>query len=438
VTPLRFERDVLVDPAEAWVVSPEPASDTNSVERPVPPGDVVLVLPRHEVVLKWLRLPTADPAEVARMVPFEALSLVPWPPDAIQTAFQIYDVAGQQSEVLVAVVRPDVLEGHLSALKQIGLAPVRVTVSTLALAHLAERTGVTRIVRHAPSGTEYVRTTDGKPVFSRGEAEPVSCIASWRASLALDTRRNNPDEVDTVIAAVLEGVDEYMVALEDWDDVTLQALPLDRLVNGEHGEQRPLQRATCTAVGAALLSRYDQATLNLLPEKYVRRLARGDLWRSLRLAVLAFVWLMAAAGGLCHHYFQVAEAHATEASEAVTALESEVGDLAAKNRELMLLADERAAASLPLNIVMALYEKTPLDIAISQLRFDNRGFLILGGEAPTYPDAFAYVDALRDVPLLGEVVFDHSSTPASGEGGFVEFQVTCDTRPALARHEAAP
>lgn len=388
ITPIRVERGVAFG-SDAWLVEPEDAA--GGVVPRLPSGEVVLVLPRHEVVLKWLRLPVSDPAQVAKMAPYEAIALVPWPPEAIHTAFKIYSVTGQQSEVLLAVVRPEVLEDHLAALDRAGLAAGRVVVSTLCLAHLAGRSGVTRMAAYASGAAEYVRVMNGRPTFSRGEADPPSCVASWRASMALDQRRNGTDQDDGPIPFVVDAAYAGRIPLDERDGVVFEPLSVEPFLGGPV----PQGGLSGTALGAALLSVDGSGDLDLLPERRAQRLARRRMWRGLRLAAVALAWLLIAAAGLCRHYFAVAETQAAAAAQSVAALQSEVGNLAAKHRDLTLLADERKAAGQPLRMVLALYEKTPLTIAISQMRFDSRGFLVLGGEAPSYADAFAYVDALR-------------------------------------------
>jgi hypothetical protein len=55
--------------------------------------------------------------------------------------------------------------------------------------------------------------------------------------------------------------------------------------------------------------------------------------------------------------------------------------------------------------------------------YDDRGSLILGGEASGYTAVFSYLSALGRSPLLRDVRLVHSSKPRSAGKALIEFKL---------------
>jgi hypothetical protein len=92
------------------------------------------VIPRHEITARIIDLPSHDPDEIAGMVALNAEEFVPFAADDLTTAFTVLDrAAAGTSKVLAAVVHQDVLHAHLKTLREAGIAPRQVLLSTACL-----------------------------------------------------------------------------------------------------------------------------------------------------------------------------------------------------------------------------------------------------------------------------------------------------------------
>lgn len=387
----------------------------------------ILVIPRTDAVIKWLRLPTTGERQIAQMIAYESDALAPWPPEERSTGYQVLRSGPDEyTRVLLVMIRRSLIAEHLRRLAELGIVPAHVDVSTLGLARLfsgAKEGGSLAIVSVGINGFEYLRLSGGEPAFSRATHSQDNLVGTLRETLDLDARRGNVrlSSLDLVVAA---DNDKTVQALPEVTGLGVQVKTIEGFSFKDLGDATRLAASDATCVGAALRARDELPTMNLLPPKAARRVAVSALVRKVRLLPLAALWFALAVFGLIHHYFSLAAQRAVEAETEIVRLKSEVGDLVAKNEQIKLLADERTRVSLPLEIVLELYERTPLNVAISQMRYDSRGTLVLQVEAPTYADAFSYVDVLAKSPLFQNIEVNYGSMPSGRDQGFVEFQLT--------------
>ncbi len=135
---------------------------------------VFVALPRYEVTTRMLTLPSHDDKEIAGMVRFSAEEYVPYTLDEVvidQCILKTLDSG--ESEVLAALAHRDVVERHLSMLRETGLVPEQILLSTACIASAAIATHPPEPERYAlvnltAGGVEVTVISAGVLEFSRG------------------------------------------------------------------------------------------------------------------------------------------------------------------------------------------------------------------------------------------------------------------------------
>lgn len=94
-------------------------------------GRLSLGVASDQLLLRVLRLPSTDDAEVAGMVAFQAEKLAPFPTDTMVVGHEVLQRAADASVVLVAAVRTAFVEAVGADLKKAGLAAARVDAVVL-------------------------------------------------------------------------------------------------------------------------------------------------------------------------------------------------------------------------------------------------------------------------------------------------------------------
>jgi hypothetical protein len=384
----------------------------------------VLALPRADALLRWTQLPTTQPRQVAQMIRHEAATQAPWPVEETCLGYEVFPSDPGYSRVLLMMARQDAVLDHVTRLREFGLRPSRVEFSTVSLARLlggdAEaRNAILLLARR--DGREYLRLSDGAPVFSRGIGAAEAPSEMLQKSLDLDLRKNGRAASHAPLVLASDDADGALATAAI--SFGLSVLPLEGLRPANLNGAAPLPASDLICVGAALGAVDAVSTGNLLPRRELRRQAFQRLAREAKVLVLGAAWTALALGGAGHQAFEIERAAADRAANETALLQREAGDLVSQYEQLELLAGERARVALPLRLVLELYERTPQDIGIVQMVYDDRGSLILGGEASGYTAVFSYLSALGRSPLLRDVRLVHSSKPRSAGKALIEFKL---------------
>lgn len=388
--------------------------------------ETVLAVPRREVILKWVRVPAVDPDEIKRMVPHEARVLAPWPELDGTYAFRVCDRDDDGYSTVMIVLAPiGLIGGYLDELAEFGLSPTRVEVSTLSLGRLLdgvdpdERMAIARV---DSSGLEFARYRDGEPMFSRGMSSDETLQSLVSASLALDERKHGAEESCTSLLLATEdtaeGPEGFGEHASDIEVVSFDAFH-PPVLNGVEG----LKSSQAVCVGAALGGGEDGLTENLLPKRERLKLeVRALLAEVARLAAtVACLGLLLFFVG--QHYFSEERDHLARTRDEIEAIRQQVGDLDVKSSQMRIVKSELATVSLPLEVVLELYERTPNDIAVNRFHYDAGGSVTLGGEAKSFESVHAFLGVLNGSELFDKVELKYSSKSTGTSSSFVDFRV---------------
>ncbi|MCX5768874.1 MAG: PilN domain-containing protein [Candidatus Hydrogenedentes bacterium] len=388
-----------------------------------PGSPLVLALPRREVIVKTIRVPSTDRRQIAQMVPFEASTQLPWPPEESIVAFDIQDsTEPEYAELVLFMCRKETVQAHLAALKKLGLAPSRIEPAFVSLGRLAV---------HAPeqcpaffiagaSGIEYARYACGRNVFTRGTSPDEIPAEVLAHSIEIDAHTNGPNACSAVYLAGDAAPDPDQLAR----DAKL-AIPLKSVANIPGADAIEPADAVCVAAALGGSGALAAAGPNLLPEREMRLVVLRHIFRQGRIMLAAAAWLILVLAGIGYCFFSRELARATRAEAQIQAIQADVGNLKEQYDALQLLAGERARVSIPLQVILELYRLTPQNIAINSFVYDSRKTLSFGGEAPSFRAAWEYMDALLKSKMFADVEMRHAAKPQPGKEELVEFKVTC-------------
>jgi len=170
------------------------------------------ILPRHELTLRILTLPSQDDQEIAGMIHLSAEEYVPFPLDELIIDHAILEkMPTGESRVLITLAHRDVVEAHISLLRKSGLEPEKILLSSACLASIGIAAYEPRDERYAllnlgASGLEMVVIDNGRLHFSRG----VASTQDWRRA-----EEENSDEREELALEVRNSLAAYRRDSED-------------------------------------------------------------------------------------------------------------------------------------------------------------------------------------------------------------------------------
>ncbi|MBF0384389.1 MAG: pilus assembly protein PilM [Candidatus Omnitrophica bacterium] len=122
------------------------------VSRSIGSGDLTLIVPRKFAILKQMKLPSHNEAEIKKMIGLQLVSQLPYSlEDVIYDYLLIEKDSSGYSRALVFVLHKDVSQRYINLLEKVGLRPNVLTVSSLGiLGWLNYQTEIQSINLHSP------------------------------------------------------------------------------------------------------------------------------------------------------------------------------------------------------------------------------------------------------------------------------------------------
>ena len=95
------------------------------------PKNVISCLPRHLVTIRFLKLPSINEIEIAKMLEFQATRQLPFSKEDVVTGYKIFDLDKDgYSRVMLVIAQKNILDNHFAMLKEAGISPRLVYLST--------------------------------------------------------------------------------------------------------------------------------------------------------------------------------------------------------------------------------------------------------------------------------------------------------------------
>ena len=395
-------------------------------------AEFVLGLPADACITRTIRVPTSDPQQIARMLPHEILMYMPWPAEEGLFAYTRHD-SDEEGYTLVTLfmARRETVEGHVATLRKCGIVPLRIEAASYSIARLLQTVrkdespalliadgDCLELVWLRKNGTVFSRETDGgeslDEMLQRSATLASRRVARTSSMCSSITLAGSTPPSCQVVKDALRSIHAFE-DIEVFDSACLNGSPPSPITHPH-------------ALGAALEISDDQKTASLLPQREKRYWAWKSLLREAGWSAIQILLFVLIAIGIGYYLLATERARALHAEQELHALEEEAGDLREQHEALQLLIEERREVVEPLQVVLELYELTPASMAVNSFRYESKGQITIGGEAPSFQMVYAYLDELQSSQLLRDVRLVHSVLPRGATDGLVEFKLSAIVR----------
>lgn len=390
--------------------------------------DVYAVLPRHEMTVRILVLPSQDSSEIAGMVRLSAEEHVPYPASELvidQCVFQ--RMPDGHSRVLAVFAHRDLVESHVRLLQRAGLDPQRVFVSSaclasamsaagsdpnerLAVVHLASR-GLEMLVMRGQA-VEYGRAVSISFDWDRLGESPEAVeelVTEVRATLAGFRREASDDGSVDHLYVCSECTDVHAAAACLAEATALECSPVRCLSSllgssAEHLETTPLGM-----LGAALIAQ-DRASvvIDLAPPSLIRARTVAQKRRALIALGSIAAGLLVSVGALYGVCVCQRNAYIRALEQGIERIRPTAEDVAMKQRNLAVLQQRVDRSGTALELLARIGELAPdSGMTFTKFTYDSRRGLVIQGRALDLAEVNRFSAALRragrsEAPWLAE------------------------------------
>ncbi len=369
-------------------------------------GRVAAALPTEQALLRVVKFPTTDVAEIAEMAALQVDKFSPFPVDQMAVGQEVLAQQDAAAQVLIAATQQDNIARLGASLQAAGVFAREVDVAVLGWLRLLKMEG------HVPeTGRHLLLIVEERGiellVVQAGVVVMIRSLGALSATAPGETATEIAEELNYTLTTLETewGVqapgelqvwhrrglaDAFLAGLREQCEVAVRAHPLDSLPPLSEGlARRALERGP--------------HMLDLAPADWKAALASRRLQRGLIAAGAIFVALWALAVGALAVGLHLQKKQLSDAQAELAALQApsrEVGQLKEQVRALERYLDPTFSA---LECLREISERLPGGLDITALTYKKYGQVALRGESDTSDPIYGFFQELEQTELFPSV-----------------------------------
>lgn len=441
---LENNKGAIVEKALAEMVS------QNKIEE----DELIVIVPRRNIILKQISLPSHTEAELRKMIGLQLVNQVPYAREDIVFDFSVLgkDPSGY-AKILVVVAHKDIINKYLKMFNEIDLVPYQLTLSSSGISNwYTEKEArvssgdstILSLINIDHSHSEVCFCRKGQLLFSRSinfgirDLQPEN-MAAFMEQISLTfgayKKEQMGEDIDKIIvisrsreaSALKEELEKYypkpieiLTSLSDIPCETSFDLSSFRAEEGI---------SLISSLGFLFDNLQEQ--INLMPMEMLtvkrQRIKRRAIFQVIFLAILVIVFIIGAFGvGV----YQDAD-YLKKIEKQIEGTKAEVKKAERKTQFLRFVKDNLQNRALIADVIKELYDLAPEEISFRSLNVDVKGVLTIQGFADKGVRVNQFQEALVGSVLFQEVNLKYATKRKRFKKEYIDFQIICKLGPGL-------
>ncbi len=407
-------------------------------------AQVIGVIPREQVITRFMKFPSAQASELAQMVELYAKAQLPYPREQAVFDFHLIEQREGFSSVVVVACRRDVIDQQLTMLREAGLSVGWLTVSSWGVLGWYQQAGLSRSVQEPTlvvnvddARADLVLIAEGRILSSRSigqGAQDWEGAGNTTESLVTEIERSRAAirkelPATDVRSIVLTGLSR-MVQLKDLVAQRL-GLPVAVVDGKEPLKEWPSASSTTFSpvVLGGLASSETHQLLNLSPVEMRDQVRHRQQVKELAMVTGLLIGVLALGSLLLTFQISRNQQMAAQLDHAFVSLEPQAKQLQEKTRSaqlvLSVLNDRRRLAS----ILASVFHATPASVSLEVVSFERtKRELTLRGNAASLQEVLEYLKQLKQLDGVEDVNLKYSTGRTTMAGPRTDFEMVLSQR----------
>ncbi|MCG3196682.1 MAG: pilus assembly protein PilM [Candidatus Omnitrophica bacterium] len=392
-------------------------------------GDIILGLPREDVISRVVSLPSGEASEIREMLFFDVERYLPFPPDEGEISYRVLEQVGaNESHVLMVAAKREELYEILNQIGEAGVEPLRLDVEAhgcgyafahangevregaYAFLHLDLQTSIIGLVkdrqlrfsRATPVSTEELGSASLNVSFEEKPENWPEPQARWWSALLRNVKQTLAGFTHESLGAqpnhlLLSGPGSELPGLGSALEKAL-SLPVSRRDPLPAGKVQEPLLCYSSAIGLALEELEADHHINLVPEEiyHQRAAARKKQFTVNTLILMVFnIILFASWAG---HSFWHKQQLIRIIEGKILALREPIRDIDEISAKLDVIHKNIDRENSAFKVLRDIFERTPDRVKIQKLQFTKSDSVTMDFDTFTRADLDNYVSILADSP----------------------------------------
>jgi len=403
-------------------------------------NQVILSLPRHQATCRYIKVPAKFPAEIDKIIPFQASKYLPYPPQELVTGYQIISTDKEgYSYINLNIVHKDIVSGYLSLFNSLGIKNFSIVLNSYGLCNLyneiePKASEPKMIVDLDSNHAELIVVSQKKLYFSR----------SFKIPAQQNLENILPEEIKKTNSAYIKETGQMQVAgvvIFTNKNISAQSLSANVSLPAEisdYGSKifpqaaqavyEKIKTADISAAGLIGIGLKEISTeLNVLPQEVkelrLRTFKKKEFIKSTVTVLLAFLALtFAITKDLDNkrHYRDKLKIELDKVSKEAKALEE-------IEKRFGILESQAEHRLQVLEVLYELHKMMPKDVYLGSFIYEDDNQLALRGQAPELNYVLEMVSALEKSKAFGSFTpkLRYATKKKTQTGDIIDFEIVC-------------
>ena len=410
-------------------------------------GHLVLLIPRRQVVVRQIRLPSQSVPELRRMVDLQVSHLTPFAREDIVTCHSIIEREPDgYSRVLVQAVQKDLVLGYLRLFADRKLSCHQVVLSSAgigawykanAFSRREDKGRVVLVLDLDRRGSELCFLQDDRLLFSRylafgHEESRPEAISLFLEQVLLTTEAYHREHMGGPVSRFVVTSDADISWLKDRlgeldiapavDMISVRQQALDKHKKNHAGLFA--EPVSWTALLGGLSEGLSKET-DLIPREIIQIKSSTVKRRE----IIRFVIVLLGTLGVLWGSFNIdnfqKERNLSRLQTAVQAQQLSVNRAQENIQAIEALQDKLRSRTVLVDILSGLYEKVPEPIALRSLQLDLNGTIVLLGFGESRSAVNQFHNNLVGSAMFQNVALEYATERKRFKEEYVEFKILC-------------
>jgi Tfp pilus assembly PilM family ATPase/Tfp pilus assembly protein PilN len=403
----------------------------------------ILIIPRYFITIRELELPSTNPGELAEIIDLQVSKQTPYSRSEITFDFKIIEsVREGYSKVLLVIVKKNIIEERLKILKESGLEPESVRISSeTAYQYLSSREQfkeiekkVTAVIDIDSYFSDCLVINKGNLLFTRNIFTGRDFISknpdTWKEKFieeikkSLELFQHEAEKVgieNIVLTGATEGLTDLPALIRNALNLPAHTLDIDKTALST---EETAKNISLSALFGALCS-IEEPRINLLPrEAEIERQMKAKAKNITHTGILSILILVLLSAFLLERFY--IKNHYYEAlCGKFTKTEKEATEVERMKLRVNMIRDYLDKKNSAINILQSLFSVTPKEVYFSNINYTKDKEVILTGVSETMSDVFKFVTVLEELDYFEKVKTNYATKKKKEEREVVSFELIC-------------
>ena len=381
------------------------------------PESFTLAIPRHQASVRYLKLPSVDIQEIKKITELKLDKLLPYKPEEL-----VFDVAITEktsdgyAQVMVVAVPKEVISKQLALLKEAGIVPDAIEISTVSLYN--------QFIERNKSDLNHLL------VHFEDDAIDILVINARKLAMSRGVKLEYPAQKDAILKTIIQTCDTQKAGGTKIDSIIVsgRGVDLENVAQSLHqalGYDITIDKDICVTKGLVVKSK-DALRIDLLPHESKVQKTAAKKQKALLYVIALCVLNLALISNILFFKIRERETYLYLLKSEIKKLEQQASSVQTKLIKTQVVNGRSESVKRVLGLLSELYRVAPEGLYLTSLDITGKtgkNDITLTGQAGDSETVLKFTSLLKNSRLFAKADVNYITKNPSTAKAVVDFKI---------------